>query len=93
MNDRMHREMLEATRLTRAGRLTDATALLQRLLRRGRAPDTNFAAADDTTDVPAGRASRVIDLEHDPTLWNHFTVVPASFDRLRSRNLKPFPSR
>jgi len=62
MSDSMHREMLEATRLTRAGRLTDATALLQRLLRGGRAPDTNFAAANDTTDVPAGRASRVIDL-------------------------------
>ena len=58
----MHRDMLEATRLTRAGRLTDATALLQRLLRSGRAPDTIFAAADDTTDVSAGRASRVIDL-------------------------------
>src|SRR5258708_14594497 len=62
MNDRMHREMLEATRLTRAGRLSDATALLQRLLRSGRAPDTTFAAANDATEVPAGRASRVIDL-------------------------------
>ncbi len=62
MNDRMHRDMLEATRLTRAGRLTDATALLQRLLRSGRAPDTAFAAANDPTDVSTGRASHVIDL-------------------------------
>jgi poly(hydroxyalkanoate) depolymerase family esterase len=62
MNDRMHRDMLEATRLTRVGRLTDATALLQRRLRGGRALDTTFAAANDRTDMPAGRASPVIDL-------------------------------
>ena len=62
MSDRMHRGMLEATRLTRAGRLGDATALLQRLLRSGRAPETTVAAANDMADVPAGGASRVIDL-------------------------------
>jgi poly(hydroxyalkanoate) depolymerase family esterase len=58
----MPREMLEATRLTRAGRLADATALLQRLLRRGSAPETTVAAADDAADVPVGGAPRVIDL-------------------------------
>jgi poly(hydroxyalkanoate) depolymerase family esterase len=62
MNERMHREMLEATNLTRAGRLAEATALLQRLLRSGSAPETNFIAANDTADAPAGGASRVIDL-------------------------------
>jgi poly(hydroxyalkanoate) depolymerase family esterase len=61
MSDRIHRGMLEATRLTRAGRLTDATALLQCLLRGGTAPDMTFSAANDTTDMPAGRAPRVID--------------------------------
>ena len=25
-------------------------------------------------------------------MWNHFTVVPASFDRLRSRNPEPAPA-
>jgi poly(hydroxyalkanoate) depolymerase family esterase len=42
MHDRMPPEMIEATRLTRAGRLADATALLQRLLQGdppGTAPD------------------------------------------------------
>jgi hypothetical protein len=38
MNDRLQRDMLEATSLTRAGRLTEATSLLQRLLRGERAP-------------------------------------------------------
>ena len=37
MNDDIPSDMLEATRLTRAGRLTEATALLQRLLRGERA--------------------------------------------------------
>jgi poly(hydroxyalkanoate) depolymerase family esterase len=34
MNDRLHPGMREATRLTRAGRLAEATALLQRMLQR-----------------------------------------------------------
>ncbi len=38
MNDRLHAGMREANRLTRAGRLLDATALLQRVLQRGRGP-------------------------------------------------------
>jgi poly(hydroxyalkanoate) depolymerase family esterase len=62
MSNRTPREMFEATRLTRAGRLADATALLQGLLRGGRAPDTTFAAANDTADASVGRASRVIEL-------------------------------
>src|SRR5690349_13982200 len=36
MNDRPHAGMREASRLTRAGRLIDATALLQRMLQGGR---------------------------------------------------------
>jgi poly(hydroxyalkanoate) depolymerase family esterase len=38
MNDRLHAGMREAGRLTRAGRLLDATALLQRVLQSGRSP-------------------------------------------------------
>jgi poly(hydroxyalkanoate) depolymerase family esterase len=36
MNDRLHAGMREASRLTREGRLTDATALLQHVLQSGR---------------------------------------------------------
>jgi len=62
MNDRLQRGMFEATRLTRAGRLTEATSLLQRLLRGERAPQTTVAAASDTAEAPAGRASRVLEV-------------------------------
>ena len=48
--------MLEATRLTRAGRLTDATALLQRMLRGETAPNMHFGGASDV--APAGRTRR-----------------------------------
>jgi poly(hydroxyalkanoate) depolymerase family esterase len=52
MNDRIHhRDMLEATRLTRAGELTEATVLLQRLLRGETAPDAMFSTIDDTADA------------------------------------------
>jgi poly(hydroxyalkanoate) depolymerase family esterase len=54
--------MLEATSLTRAGRLMEATLLLQRLLRGERAPKTTFAVGNDTAAAPAGGASRVLDL-------------------------------
>ena len=42
MNDVLNpNTMLEATRLTRAGRLAEATTLLQRMLRGETAPDTS----------------------------------------------------
>ncbi|MGB2658513.1 MAG: esterase, partial [Pseudolabrys sp.] len=40
-------KMFEATRLTRAGRLTEATALLQCMLRGESASDITFNAAGD----------------------------------------------
>jgi poly(hydroxyalkanoate) depolymerase family esterase len=62
MNDSLHPDMHEVTRLTRAGRLTEATALLQRVLRSGPAPDTASGTTGETANVPAGGASRIIDL-------------------------------
>jgi len=49
----------EATRLTRAGRLVEATALLQRMLRGGTAPGMTSDTAGDT--APRGRAPLIID--------------------------------
>jgi poly(hydroxyalkanoate) depolymerase family esterase len=60
MNDALHADILEATRLTRAGQLTEATALLRRVLRGGTVPDTG--PTGDTADAPAGRGLRIIDL-------------------------------
>ena len=57
--------MLEATRLTRAGQLTAATALLQRALRGGTAPDTASAPTADAPQAAGGRVSRIIDLTPD----------------------------
>jgi poly(hydroxyalkanoate) depolymerase family esterase len=62
VNDSLHSDMLEATRLTRAGRLTEATGLLQRMLRSGPAPDTTPGTASDTAGPSAGGVSRIIDL-------------------------------
>jgi hypothetical protein len=63
MNDGLQSEMLEATRLTRAGRLTEATALLQRALRGGTVPDTG--PAGDAGHALAGGGGRIIDLTPD----------------------------
>jgi poly(hydroxyalkanoate) depolymerase family esterase len=65
MNDVLHADMLEATRLTRAGRLTEATALLQRALRGGTVPGTGSAPSGEAEYAPAARASRIIDLRPD----------------------------
>jgi poly(hydroxyalkanoate) depolymerase family esterase len=61
MNHGPHADMLEATRLTHAGRLTEATALLRRLLRRETTLDTTSGASGGTADAAARRVPRIID--------------------------------
>ena len=61
MNDR-HSEMLEATRLTRAGRLTEATALLQRVHRDKTARDTTSDSIWEAANAPPGRVPRIVDV-------------------------------
>jgi poly(hydroxyalkanoate) depolymerase family esterase len=93
--------MLEATRLTRAGRLTDATALLQRMLRGETAPNMHFGAASDV--ALAGRTPPIIDAkaetidETDRPLFgaatsarpNRFGALRALFDCVRRRSPAP----
>jgi poly(hydroxyalkanoate) depolymerase family esterase len=92
--------MLEATSLTRAGRLTDATALLQRMLR-GEAPNMHFGGASDV--ALGGRTPPIIDAkaetidETDRPLFGagtsarpkSFGALRALFDRVRSRSPGP----
>src|SRR6267143_487621 len=61
MND-SHSDMLEATRLTRAGRLTDATALLQRVLRGRTARDTTSDSIWKAANAPPDRVPHIIDV-------------------------------
>ena len=56
-----HPDMLEATRLTRAGRLTEAMALLQGVLGGATPPGATSGTVDGAEGAPAGRAPRVID--------------------------------
>jgi len=60
MNDR-HSDMLEATRLTRAGRLTEATALLQRVLRGKTARDTTSDSFWEAATAPLEGGPHIID--------------------------------
>ena len=66
MNEMLNQNMmLEATRLTRAGRLTEATVLLQRMLRGETASDTKFGTPGNV--VLAGPAPPIIDAKAETT--------------------------
>jgi poly(hydroxyalkanoate) depolymerase family esterase len=56
-------DILEASRLTREGRLTEATALLQRLLGHETPPSTPSDTVHGTAAPPAGRHPRVLDVD------------------------------
>ena len=89
MNDMLNSNtMVEATRLTRAGRLTEATALLQRMPRGETAPDMTFGTAHDIS--PTGGKPPIIDAkaetieETDRPLLNAATSAqPDTFRELR----------
>src|SRR5947199_456743 len=73
MNDMLDpNKMAEATRLTRVGRLAEAVALLQRMLRAESPRDMTFGTEVDI--VPTGRAPPII----DPTAKSGETDCPPS---------------
>jgi poly(hydroxyalkanoate) depolymerase family esterase len=98
MNDRAYHDVLEATRLTRAGRLTEATALLQRMLRSGIASAAAPGSTSDAADAPPGGLLRIMEgapekiEETDPqpsprtgqSLWTGISGEPAGTARLRT---------
>jgi len=65
MNNMLYRGMLKATRLTRAGQLGQATALVQRVLRGQTAPDPGGGATVDSAGAPPGDPSGIIDVTPD----------------------------
>jgi poly(hydroxyalkanoate) depolymerase family esterase len=80
--------MPEATRLTRAGRLTEATALLQRMLRGETTPNTSFGSAGD---VALGRTPQIIDAKAEaidgtdhPIFGAATSARPSSLGALRA---------
>lgn len=66
MKNQMYRDMLEATRLTRAGQLKDATAFLQHLLRGETPPCSGFETNSKRDEDSSGGTSRLMDLDLAP---------------------------
>jgi poly(hydroxyalkanoate) depolymerase family esterase len=79
MNDMLNpNKMLEATRLTRAGQLTEATALLQSMLRGETTPDRTFGSAGDIAHTPA---------EHEPSIIDALAETVEETDRAPSSRI------
>src|SRR5689334_3010397 len=80
MNDHMQAAMTEATRLTRAGRLAEATALIQRTVGGVSAPIGRFTR----TDVPNDGEVRIVEASPplpEPAIQEESEVFPASQPR------------
>jgi poly(hydroxyalkanoate) depolymerase family esterase len=89
MNDLLHSDMLEATRLTRAGRLTEATALLRCVLRRGTVPDTASGSTADTVHASAGCVWPIIDLTPETIEVRSPEPLSRSEQALRTSGSRP----
>jgi poly(hydroxyalkanoate) depolymerase family esterase len=76
--------MREATRLTREGRLTEASALLQRLFRGDELADAAGATPHDTAGTPAGRPPRRI-VDVDPETGEASDPAPAASPSAEAR--------
>ncbi|CAH2601702.1 PHB depolymerase family esterase [Rhodovastum atsumiense] len=65
MKLRLHPDIIEATRLTREGRIAEATALLQRVAGSHAPAETTPTPPHDAAHAPSGRASRLFDVAPD----------------------------
>ena len=80
----------EATRLTHAGQLAEATALLQRMLRGDQAPDATLRTTDSF--LPAGREPPTIDVKVNQVREGD-SVHPAPAPSADPRRLQPLFER
>ena len=87
MNAILPNHMLEATRLTREGKLTEASALLQRLFRGEEPADTAATTPQDTAGPAAGRQPRIIDV--DPETGEASDTAPAPEPRATATGRRP----
>jgi poly(hydroxyalkanoate) depolymerase family esterase len=103
MNAILPDAVLEATRLTREGRLTEATAMLRRLVGGTVAPDVAPSRPAGADRMDAGHAPRIIDIDPatgelldpaptEPRLRSNETLGTGPTDGLRPRAPLPMPS-
>lgn len=85
----MHPDMIEATRLTREGRLNEANTLLQRMLQGAKEPDVAQAGPRATAGSPPRGAAHVIDVT--PEMIEGAAPRPAGNTSANSR--PPLPRR
>ncbi|MFC4169402.1 extracellular catalytic domain type 1 short-chain-length polyhydroxyalkanoate depolymerase [Teichococcus aestuarii] len=78
MNAMLPKDMLEAARLTREGRLAEASALLQRLLQGNAAADPAAATPQGGLGIPAARPPRIIDVNPETGEVSEPAPAPAA---------------
>ncbi len=78
MNAMLPKDMLEATRLTREGRLAEASALLQRLLQGNAATGPAAATLRGTADTSHARLPRIIDVNPETGEASDLAPAPAA---------------
>jgi poly(hydroxyalkanoate) depolymerase family esterase len=88
-NFEMNDMMLQATRLTQAGRLSDATALIQRMLRGGTGPAMTMGQIEDFTSHGSAPSAAYAAADNDQEADNRHLNMPTfarSFAHFRGFN-------
>ncbi|MGH7185793.1 MAG: alpha/beta hydrolase family esterase, partial [Pseudomonadota bacterium] len=90
MKDQLHPDIIEATRLTRKGRIGEATALLLRILRTGRG-STAPKILERSPPAPGADLGNIIDLAPDPVVEETASHPPTAASSAQT-HAKPQPT-